>query len=119
MKTKLNALLLGLLAISMVGCGGSESGVAVNSVPSYSEQGTVEEVSNSASLSWIAPVARTDGEALSMTDIGGYRVYAGSSPEELNLVAEISDPYKKPKKAFLDAFEKINNACDKWCKKLC
>jgi protein-tyrosine phosphatase len=32
---------------------------------------------------------------------------------------EISDPYKKPKKAFIDAFEKINNACDKWCKKLC
>ena len=32
---------------------------------------------------------------------------------------EISDPYKKPKKAFIDAFEKINNACDKWCNKLC
>ena len=32
---------------------------------------------------------------------------------------EISDPYKKPKKAFVDAFERINNACDKWCSRLC
>jgi protein-tyrosine phosphatase len=32
---------------------------------------------------------------------------------------EISDPYKKPKNAFVDAFEKIDNACGKWCGKLC
>ena len=33
--------------------------------------------------------------------------------------AEISDPYKKPKDAFVHAFEKINKACDQWCNKLC
>jgi len=33
--------------------------------------------------------------------------------------AEISDPYKKPKEAFVHAFEKINKACDEWCSKLC
>ena len=32
---------------------------------------------------------------------------------------EISDPYKKPKEAFVDAFEKINKACEEWTKKLC
>jgi protein-tyrosine phosphatase len=32
---------------------------------------------------------------------------------------EISDPYKKPKDAFVHAFEKINKACDQWCNKLC
>lgn len=32
---------------------------------------------------------------------------------------EISDPYKKPKDAFVHAFEKINNACDQWCSRLC
>jgi len=32
---------------------------------------------------------------------------------------EISDPYKKPKEAFVHAYEKINKACDEWCDKLC
>ncbi|NOQ68491.1 MAG: low molecular weight phosphotyrosine protein phosphatase [Gammaproteobacteria bacterium] len=32
---------------------------------------------------------------------------------------EISDPYRKPKEAFVHAYEKINNACDEWCDKLC
>ena len=32
---------------------------------------------------------------------------------------EISDPYKKSKEAFVHAYEKINNACDEWCDKLC
>ena len=32
---------------------------------------------------------------------------------------EISDPYKKPKQAFVHAYEKINKACDEWCNKLC
>jgi protein-tyrosine phosphatase len=32
---------------------------------------------------------------------------------------EISDPYRKPKEAFVHAYEKINNACDEWCEKLC
>ena len=33
--------------------------------------------------------------------------------------AEISDPYKKPKEAFVSVFESINKACDQWCNKLC
>ena len=33
--------------------------------------------------------------------------------------AEISDPYKKPKQAFVHAYEKINKACDEWCDKVC
>ena len=32
---------------------------------------------------------------------------------------EISDPYKKPKRAFIEAFKKINKACEQWNKKLC
>ena len=32
---------------------------------------------------------------------------------------EISDPYKKPKEAFVSAFETIDKACDLWCNKLC
>ena len=32
---------------------------------------------------------------------------------------EISDPYKKPKQAFVHAYEKINKACAQWCDRLC
>lgn len=31
---------------------------------------------------------------------------------------EIADPYKKPKAAFVEAYEKINRACEEWSKKL-
>lgn len=33
--------------------------------------------------------------------------------------AEIFDPYKKPKQAFIKTYEKINKACNEWCDKLC
>ena len=31
---------------------------------------------------------------------------------------DISDPYKKPIDAFLEAYENIDQACDEWCKKV-
>lgn len=31
---------------------------------------------------------------------------------------EIADPYKQPKTVFVEAFEKIDRACDEWCRKL-
>ena len=31
---------------------------------------------------------------------------------------EIEDPYKKSKQAFVEAFVKIDKACEEWCKKL-
>ena len=31
---------------------------------------------------------------------------------------EISDPYKKPKQAFIEAYEKIDKACEEWCRKI-
>lgn len=33
-------------------------------------------------------------------------------------VGDIDDPYKKPIAAFVEAYEKINTACDEWCKKV-
>jgi protein-tyrosine phosphatase len=32
---------------------------------------------------------------------------------------EVKDPYKKSKEHFIEAFEKINQSCEEWCKKLC
>ncbi len=33
-------------------------------------------------------------------------------------VGEIADPYKKPKEAFVDAYEKIECSCNEWCEKV-
>jgi len=33
--------------------------------------------------------------------------------------SEIGDPYKKPKEQFVAAYERIERACQEWCKKLC
>jgi protein-tyrosine phosphatase len=31
---------------------------------------------------------------------------------------DIADPYRKPIEAFVEAFEKIDQACEEWCKKV-
>ncbi|GEM_PF-5137738 len=49
--------------------------------------------SASVILSWTAPTTRADGTVLDMTEIGGYKVYTGSSVTDLTLVANVSDPY--------------------------
>jgi hypothetical protein len=50
-------------------------------------------ISGSASLSWSAPVTRTDGSSLSMTEIAGYRIYMGSSATNLALLTDVADAY--------------------------
>jgi hypothetical protein len=45
----------------------------------------------SLKLNWTAPVARTDGEALSLADIDGYRIYYGESEGQYTKSVEIAD----------------------------
>jgi hypothetical protein len=52
---------------------------------------TVNQVTNgSATISWVPPTQNTDGSPL--TDLGGYRIYYGTSVAALTQVAEISNP---------------------------
>jgi Fibronectin type III domain len=44
--------------------------------------------SRAATLSWEAPTSNTNGSAL--TDLTGYRIYYGSSPEDLSQTVQIS-----------------------------
>jgi len=48
---------------------------------------TVSDGNRTATLSWDAPTANTNGTAL--TDLVGYRIYYGSSPEELKQSVQI------------------------------
>ncbi|MCU7926975.1 MAG: putative Ig domain-containing protein [Candidatus Thiodiazotropha sp. (ex Dulcina madagascariensis)] len=55
------------------------------------------QVENSASttgniaLSWVPPVTRTDGNPLDMSEIAGYKIYMGSSQDNLEPVMEYED----------------------------
>ena len=33
-------------------------------------------------------------------------------------IGEIADPYGKPMQAFIEAYEKINDSCEEWCRRL-
>ncbi|MCU7934830.1 MAG: putative Ig domain-containing protein, partial [Candidatus Thiodiazotropha sp. (ex Dulcina madagascariensis)] len=55
------------------------------------------QVENSApttgniALSWVPPVTRTDGNPLDMSEIAGYKIYMGSSQDNLEPVMEYED----------------------------
>ena len=65
----------GLIAVSMAvqlaGCGGGDS--------STDSSASSVVTASSATLTWVAPVARADGSPISLADIGGYRVYYGAT----------------------------------------
>jgi hypothetical protein len=53
--------------------------------------GVTEPVTGSISLNWVAPTTRTDGVTLNLSEIGGYCVYVGTTRDNLQMVADVSD----------------------------
>ncbi|MCG8006059.1 MAG: putative Ig domain-containing protein [Candidatus Thiodiazotropha lotti] len=45
----------------------------------------------SISLTWVAPATRTDGSPLDMSEISGYRLYMGTSNNNLSAVVDVDD----------------------------
>lgn len=79
-----------MLAVTqLVACGGGGGGSA--SVGGSTPGGTGTTQTSSLSLSWVAPVARTDGTPISLADIEGYKVYYGTSAGSYTGVADITD----------------------------
>ena len=65
-----------LMTALLVACGGGGSDSPV--VPSGGGSDN-PAVTISATITWTAPVAKADGSPFSLADIGGYRVYYGTS----------------------------------------
>jgi hypothetical protein len=42
-------------------------------------------------LSWGAPSSRVDGSYLSLTELEGYRIYYGSSADDLSMLVDLND----------------------------
>jgi Putative Ig domain len=64
-------------------------GQASVSLPAFSIQ--VLGSNGGFSLSWTAPVTRSDGSPLSLSDIGGYRVYLGQSSGSYTTMIDVAD----------------------------
>jgi hypothetical protein len=63
-------------------------GTAVRALPAFSITVAQSAPAGVATLSWSAPTQNTDGSPA--TDLAGYRIYHGTSVDELNDVAEVT-----------------------------
>jgi hypothetical protein len=82
-------LRLGVLGIALAlvaACGGGGTQNPVSGQP----DATPQSVGGTVTLSWTAVSQNTDGAAL--TDLAGYRVYYGTSPDALSSLAVVPDP---------------------------
>jgi hypothetical protein len=119
------ALLVTIVAVQLVACGGggggsggnasgNHSGSVASSGTSSANSATTNSNTNSNSntntntntnsnsgtstsntstltLSWVAPVTRSDGTPLSLADIDGYHIYYGNSPGNYPYQVNVSD----------------------------
>ncbi len=49
-------------------------------------------VTGSATVSWIAPLTRIDGSQIMLSELKGYRLYHGTSADNMSLLIDLSDP---------------------------
>ncbi len=86
MRKYILILALVLTASLLSACGGSSSTSSTSGAASQSLS-----TSSGVSLSWTAPSSRTDGTFLPLTELAGYRIYMGTSSDNLNPVVDLSD----------------------------
>ncbi len=92
MKVQVRSGLFLVLLFVLAGCGGGAGGEGDGSPVGIG----AEESDGTATLSWVAPSTRVDNSTLSMSEIGGYKVYmgTGASTSDLSLYQDINDPYQ-------------------------
>jgi len=104
------SLLTVMVVMQLVACGGGGggggSGASGSGSGTVSSSGTKSGTSSSTSttsgqssakttgslsLSWVAPVARTDGTPLSLADIDGFHIYYGIKPGSYPYRVKVND----------------------------
>ena len=74
----LNYLLALILVLPLVACSGGDGGISGAG-------------SNVLNLSWVAPSAREDGSALSLSEIASYRIYYGTESGDYQNELDVND----------------------------
>lgn len=77
------------MAALLVACGGGGGGGGGSDSSSAVTPGPVSP--DSVTIAWTAPVARADQSPLSLSEIGGYRVYYGTTEGEYPNRVDVSD----------------------------
>lgn len=85
MKTPNNIVFAILATILLSACGGGASGGS--SGDNRDDNGDT----GTASLSWIAPTTRTDSHYLPPSELQGYRIYYGTSADDLSMLVDLND----------------------------
>lgn len=88
-----------VIAAQLVGCGGggganNASAVLPSEVVPGVAPGEVvlgEALPSRVTIAWTAPVTRADGSPLSLADIGGYRVYYGTTEGDYPNSIDVND----------------------------
>lgn len=95
-RTRLSILWLATLiaAFALAGCDDSSDTASVNTPADSTDEATGDAANiaanDTATLSWVAPLARTDGESLTMGELQGYIIRYGQSPSNLDSYVAIS-----------------------------
>ena len=82
--------------LTLAGCGGdgtsSDSTANIQSVAAQTPTSAPLPTpgTSNVTLSWMAPTENTNGSAL--TDLGGYKIYYGTSPKQLDQLVALSNP---------------------------
>lgn len=79
------------MAAQLLACGGGGGGVDNSSKAALSEVMSNEAVPSRVTIAWTAPVAKADGSPLSLSEIGGYRVYHGTTEGEYPNRIDVND----------------------------
>ena len=61
------------------------------SLPAFTITVASAPATGSASLSWVAPTTKTDGSPLSLSEIAGFRIYHGTTSDNLTRLRDLSD----------------------------
>jgi fibronectin type 3 domain-containing protein len=85
----LRCLVFGAMILGLAACNSESTSLSSDGSSSIVGTGT-----GMAALEWVAPTARVNGDPISMSELRGYRVYAGTSQSNMTKVAEINDPYE-------------------------
>jgi hypothetical protein len=87
MKKLTTLLLIAVTTLVLTACGGGGGDSTTDSRdPTPTTSGT-----GSFLLSWVAPSTRADGSYLPLTELEGYRVYYGTSANNLSVLVDLND----------------------------
>lgn len=93
MLAKCRLLIAALLVSALTACGGSGTTTGTTAATSTGSeaQTQTQTATDSVNLSWRAPASRSDGTYLPISELAGYRVYMGTTSNDLSPLVDLND----------------------------